>query len=116
MGAPDFVFFPLTAQLLLPLSLSGRACTLPNESLRSRYSESIEAGGFTAIAGGGKMVPFGTMGSRESCKYGYIFSKSFIPNAVFAFVYSKSSSFPANSNDIYFRNSAVFRFVHFSGV
>src|ERR1700722_15903975 len=73
MGEPLFVFIPLTAQLLLPLSLSGLVTALIlRVSFFCRYRESLPAGAFTRIPGIRVIVSAGIIGSRESCDIGNI--------------------------------------------
>src|SRR5204862_2572228 len=65
MGAPLFVFLPLTTQLLLPLLGS---CLLYSftaiVSLLPKYSESAVAGFIGTIPAESKTVPLGMMGTR----------------------------------------------------
>src|SRR5215831_10772954 len=53
IGLPLFVFVPATAQLLLPLSLSGFTETgvVISSCLKVKYNESALAGGFRSSAG-----------------------------------------------------------------
>src|SRR5688572_3262333 len=68
MGAPLFVFAPLTAQLLLPLLRLTRPISsdmMMVESL-SKYSESAFSGLTGRIPGDAKKLPGGIMGCKES--------------------------------------------------
>src|SRR5215217_7976736 len=72
MGAPLFVLLPFTAQLLLPLFLSGLLTSLTvNVVSLPKYNESA-VGGFTGIIPGrSKTVSLGIIGADESETSGY---------------------------------------------
>src|SRR5437868_3132664 len=76
IGAPLFVFFPLTTQLLLPLPGSGLKASLICIGCTLRYNESADAGAFGKTFCGRNGVPFGMIGSSESCTSGNNFAKS----------------------------------------
>ncbi len=77
IGAPLLVFVPFTAQLLLPLfGLGFSVSTMLNESFFPKYKESALAGFMGIIPGGSNTVPFGTIGTNESCTSGYRYLKS----------------------------------------
>ena len=117
IGEPLFVLIPLTAQLLLPLFMSGLMLIIGSiESPAVKYNESAPAGGITDEDGGEKTVPLGKIGSTLSWNTGYNFSISVEEKTFFALVISKSlSPLPASSQAMYFINKAVLKLVHGSG-
>src|SRR5438067_2997829 len=110
IGAPLFVFFPMTAQILLPMFGLGlfTSRTLSVVSF-PKYKESAVAGLTGSTEGWSNKVPFGIIGMEESDICGNNRFISSTPNTAFSLVYSRSLSNPARSLLIIFRNKAIFR-------
>src|SRR5688500_10444560 len=98
MGRRLFVFAPFTAQLLLPLFLSGFSSGVgPVKLVHKKYSESVLNGICGRSLGTGKWVPLGMMGSSESFVMGYSASKSSWLSTLRTLVCSISFSLPVSS-------------------